>query len=123
MLQSEWSERTGHQPTPEEWELIHTVYAWHPAIPEVKGKEVIARLFQIGGIGVLQDMLLKARRVQELEDAFSQVQQELGNLKQEEETLKAEIERRRAEVFQRQSSIVHEQNRHRAEHRPAGCGQ
>lgn len=33
MMREEWTALTGHNPTPEQWEVIETVYTWHPSIP------------------------------------------------------------------------------------------
>jgi hypothetical protein len=40
----------------EDWEIINTVYAYHPMISDVKGKDEIAALYTKGGMGIMNDM-------------------------------------------------------------------
>ena len=37
-------------------DVIELVYAWHPAIPDQGGKIKIAKLYALGGIGLLEGM-------------------------------------------------------------------
>ena len=57
MNRQEWVSLTAYQPSDEEWEIIQKVYTFHPGIPDVNGKKVIASLFNIGGMGIITDML------------------------------------------------------------------
>lgn len=67
MNKQEWAKLTNWNPDGEqaesEWETIHTVYQWHPAIPDQGGKAVLAGLFKVGGLGLLRDMEAGARAV------------------------------------------------------------
>ena len=56
MMQSEFHALTGFQPTTEQWEIIHKVYQWHPAIPDVGGKAKLAELWRLGGLGLISGM-------------------------------------------------------------------
>ena len=67
MQQGEWTDRTGHEPTPEQWATITTVYGWHPSIPDVGGKDKLAAIFALGGFGLITDMLPEAESCQALE--------------------------------------------------------
>ena len=40
----------------EDWDIISTVYAYHPMISDVNGKDEIAALYNKGGLGILIDM-------------------------------------------------------------------
>jgi hypothetical protein len=57
MNRQEWVGLTAYQPTDEEWEIIQKVYTFHPAIPDVNGKKIIAGMFKLGGMGIITDML------------------------------------------------------------------
>lgn len=57
MMESEWTERTEHEPTPDEWLIISQVYTFHPLIGEVTGKTDMAKLFKLGGLGLIEALL------------------------------------------------------------------
>lgn len=59
-------------PTESGWELVQTVYTFHPSIPDVGGKEKIALLWDIGGIRLITDMLKTAERVRNLEEHIAE---------------------------------------------------
>lgn len=40
----------------EDYAIIEYIYTWHPSIPNVGGKEKIAELWKIGGIGLIRSM-------------------------------------------------------------------
>lgn len=40
-------------PTDNQYKDIEYVYTWHPSIDEVKGKDQIAKLWDIGGIRII----------------------------------------------------------------------
>jgi hypothetical protein len=75
MTRSEWLEQTRHEATDAEWEVIHTVYQFHPAVPEVGGKARLAQLFQLGGMGLLTEMLPKAETFAAMEEAVHQARE------------------------------------------------
>jgi hypothetical protein len=70
MNREEFTKAVGRNPEvgSEDWQTIQTVYNFHPAIPEVGGKEKIASLFNLGGMGLLRDMLATAQEGQALEE-------------------------------------------------------
>ena len=55
-----------------DYEIIETVYAFHPAISDVRGKEQIAWLYTTLGMAVINDMLPRAIKARELENKISQ---------------------------------------------------
>jgi hypothetical protein len=71
MMQSEWMKLTGNNPTDFEWDVIHTVYQYHPAIPETGGKEKLAQLFALGGFGLISDMSRGAKEYEQKGDEES----------------------------------------------------
>lgn len=67
MNQNEFCKLTGKLPTEEEWAVIHDVYQHHPAVPDVGGKEKLASLYKLGGMGLLREMRPAAVDASELE--------------------------------------------------------
>lgn len=47
---------------PENYAIIERVYTWHPSIPNVGGKSVIAHLYAYGGMMVIRDMCARAEK-------------------------------------------------------------
>ena len=68
----------------DDWEIIHTVYQWHPAICEVDGKRQIADLYLSLGMSVIKDMLPRAEKIERLT-------QQLNILKHKAKELEDEI--------------------------------
>jgi hypothetical protein len=71
MLITEWAKLTNRNPEDiqdTEWELVTTVYTFHPAIPDLGGKDTIAKLWSIGGCGIIQEMLPIAQQCMEHEN-------------------------------------------------------
>ena len=50
-----------------DYELIETVYVWHPLISDAIGKEQVAELYKNFGIGIFKEMKPKAEEAQRLE--------------------------------------------------------
>lgn len=42
MNRQEWTERTGSTPTPAQWDVVERIYSWHPALPEIGSKDILA---------------------------------------------------------------------------------
>ena len=72
-----------------DYEIIETVYAFHPAIPEVRSKEQIAWLYTTFGMTVINDMLPRAIKARELENKISQAKAAYDSAMQEYNELKA----------------------------------
>lgn len=56
MMKHEFESRIGAEVTPEEYAIIEHVYTWHPSIPNVGGKDILAQLYKLGGMTVIMDM-------------------------------------------------------------------
>ena len=50
MMKSEFEDLIHGSVTDEEYELIETVYMWHPAIRNTSGKEEVAELYKSIGL-------------------------------------------------------------------------
>jgi hypothetical protein len=108
MNMQEWHKLTNWNPEGEEaqaeWETIHTVYQWHPAIPDVAGKQVLAGLFKIGGLGLLRDMeeaakfeLLCTEEIRLAEEAVDSAKRAVARAIDNRMALEQEVRRMRAE--------------------------
>ena len=80
MNRQEFLDRIGEKEISDaQWVVAHEVYQWHPSIPDVGGKEVIASLYKVGGVGLLSDMLNTAYATrdaeQKVEDARRALQE------------------------------------------------
>lgn len=116
MMQDEWLKLTKQPFIPEDdWEIIHTVYQWHPLIPEVDGKKVMLKFYKQGGLGLIKGMLPAAKEAERLYQAYNDADVNLsiktGMLQEAEEAVRtARQERDRAGLAMRQ---------HKAEFVPA----
>lgn len=54
-------------PTDEQYEIIETVYTYHPAIDNVHGKHQVAALWDLLGMLPFEDMLPRAEMCREIE--------------------------------------------------------
>ena len=66
MMQHEFEERLGKKVSSDYYEVIETVYSWHPAITDTEGKAQIVALYKLGGIGLMREMMPLAERLQKL---------------------------------------------------------
>ncbi len=46
MTREEWTERTGSVPTAEQWDVVERIYTYHPDIPDVGGKDILAKTWR-----------------------------------------------------------------------------
>ena len=65
MMKNEFEERIGAEVSTEEYRIVERVYMWHPAIPNVGGKDVIAQLYKLGGMALIEDMDIRATALEE----------------------------------------------------------
>ena len=72
------------QLTDNEWNIIQTVYNYHPAI---KTKKDIAALYQIGGMTIIEDMLPRAKAIEEAEKKVSEARRAYEEAKEYLESL------------------------------------
>lgn len=76
------------EPTNEEFAVISEVYACHPCIDAVRGKEQIATLWSIGGMRLMLDMLPTARKAASIDDKIIQLRAGIDRLSVEYKSLK-----------------------------------
>lgn len=68
MMKTEFEDLIHGSVTDEEYELIETVYMWHPAIRNTSGKEEVAELYKSFGIVIFYDMYPRAKKAKDIED-------------------------------------------------------
>ncbi len=78
--------------TDEEYELIETVYMWHPAIRNTSGKEEVAELYKSFGIVIFYDMYPRAKKAKEIEENIRMLDKTRAELVDELKRLKKENE-------------------------------
>ena len=68
-------------PTDKQYKDIEYVYTWHPSIDEVKGKDQIAKLWDIGGIRIIIDLKPTAEKAQVLEHKIALAEAQVQKLR------------------------------------------
>lgn len=66
--------------TDEQYRVIESVYTYHPAISETKGKTQVAWLMANLGLSVFYDMLPRAEKAMELEEKIQAAKSEAREL-------------------------------------------
>lgn len=74
--------------TDEEYELIETVYMWHPAIRNTSGKEEVAELYKSFGIVIFYDMYPRAMKLKEIDEEIRSLNRAKDSLIARRERLK-----------------------------------
>jgi hypothetical protein len=78
MMKNEFEKLIGNPVSDEEYSTIEYVYAWHPAIDEVKGKSQIADLYMYYGMTVIEDMVERAGKMEKLEGELMVAQNQVA---------------------------------------------
>ena len=81
MMLSEFVERINTQaPSLSDYKTIEYVYVWHPSVPDVGGKDYIARLYDVGGMGVIRSMVSVAEQAEEIDRQASVIRSRIASL-------------------------------------------
>lgn len=67
----------------EDFDVIETVYRYHPAIDDVFGKEQIAGLYANFGFSVIMDMLPRAEKMRCMKKQLANIESSLAVLREE----------------------------------------
>ena len=81
MMKEEFEKFVGETVSNEDYNVIETVYIWHPSISEVSGKDQISSIYRQFGMPVIHDMLETATYVDEIDQRFCKLQN--GDLTEE----------------------------------------
>ena len=77
MMKQEFEARIKATVTAEDYEVIEKVYTFHPIIDEVDGKDQIAKLYAIGGMALINDMVPRAEEAQRIENEIFRCRREV----------------------------------------------
>ncbi len=83
MWKEEFEDLIGQALSDFDYEIIETVYLYHPAIRGTSGVEELAELYKSFGMTIFYDMIGRAKRNQDLDDRLRQAQAEADRLKEE----------------------------------------
>lgn len=83
MMREEFEKRIGAEISPADYAEIEYVYNYHPAIPEVGGKDVIAEIYKAGGLGVIRSMHAVAEMAETAEKTIMEKRKEIEKLQKE----------------------------------------
>ena len=88
MMKHEFEQIAGIKVTNEDYKEIEFVYTWHPAIPDVNGKQVIANIYNAGGMMIIKDMKATAQKWFERNMELTEIQKQILELqKQKDEVI------------------------------------
>lgn len=88
MTKSEFEYLIHGSVTDEEYELIETIYMWHPAIRNTSGKEEVAELYKSFGIVIFYDMYPRAMKLKEIDEEIRSLNRAKDSLIARRERLK-----------------------------------
>lgn len=88
MMKNEFENLIHKSLTDEEYELIETVYMWHPAIRNTSGKEEVAELYKSFGLIIFKDMFWRAMKLKEIDEEIRSLNRAKDSLVAERERLK-----------------------------------
>lgn len=88
MTKQEFETRANTKVIHADYEIIEYVYTFHPAIDEVKGKDQIAELYNLGGMRLMKDMVPTAKKMEQYEGQRRALQLELQDLEHEMKNLR-----------------------------------
>jgi len=94
MTKQEFETLLGKNVSAGEYHTIELVYAYHPAISEVKGKEQVVKLYKTMGIGVFEamtsvaaDWMRKEQKMAELRNVIERATKQYKELEAERQEL------------------------------------
>lgn len=80
MMKEEFEKFVGETVSNEDYNVIETVYIWHPSISEVSGKDQISSIYRQFGMPVINDMLETAMYAKELDAQRRQLMRCVGKI-------------------------------------------
>lgn len=92
MTKQEFESRleAGKTVTGGQYKIIEYVYMYYPAIDEVHGKDQLASLYNMFGMTVINDMMPRARRMEQLEKDYFDTKKRMDEIEKEIKMLKGE---------------------------------
>ena len=93
MTKQEFQNRISKDLTQAEYDIIEKVYAFHPSISNVNGKDQVEQLYNLLGMAIFYDMLPTAHRAMEIEYTITQLENKIADLKDDIKTQRAMLEK------------------------------
>jgi len=87
MQKHEFEEKIGMKVSDNDYEVIETVYTYHPSINDVNGKNQIVDLYANYGMRVIRDMLPTAEKAAVIENKISILTTQLEEARKEYKSL------------------------------------
>ena len=88
MTKKEFEKIIGMELTPFDYELVETVYTWHPSISNENGKQEMATLYRLGGIRIIKDMYPTAKCAMNIQHQKDKMRGEMEYLDRQYQALK-----------------------------------
>lgn len=82
MMKEEFEKIVSETVSNEDYDVVETVYIWHPSISEVSGKEQISSIYRQFGMPVIHDMLETATYAEELDAQRKQLMRRVDEIDQ-----------------------------------------
>ena len=83
MMKAEFEKFYNAEVSAEIYAEIEYVYNFHPAIPDVGGKQKIADIFRVGGIGVIRSMRPVAEMAEKAEKEILHKRHQIAEIEKE----------------------------------------
>lgn len=83
MIKEEFQEMIGQIISDQDYEIIDTVYNFHPTVNGVSGKEEVAELYKSFGMDIFYDLFPRAKRNLELKRKLNNAQEEITRIKED----------------------------------------
>lgn len=83
MRKEEFEDLIGQALSDGDYEIIETVYLYHPAIRGASGVKELAELYKSFGMTIFYDMIGRAKRNQDLDGQYRRAQAEADRIKEE----------------------------------------
>jgi hypothetical protein len=80
MMHGEFNKLLGQPVSPNEYEMVETVYMHHPLITNTHGKEEIVKYYKLG---LIRDMYPRAKAIQQVELEAQRQQRHIDKLNEE----------------------------------------
>lgn len=73
---NEFNSRVNIPVTAEDYHAVEYVYNYHPSVPDCQGKDYIAGLYNLGGMGLIRSMIPLAQEGEEREKRLYALRQQ-----------------------------------------------
>ena len=90
MMKNEFEDIVQHAVSDEEYSTIEYVYTWYPTISETDGKNQIAKLYTDFGMPLIEDMMERAGKMENLDKDLHKARSQVTFVKDRIKALRGE---------------------------------